>query len=95
MTRLAIPLLSYFAVTTLVPVLSGIRLDDALLDHALVAIALPIAIAGALGLLVEKRELFIDAVVERFIQREIEPRVGSVSTAEHRSGDQPHDKRGD
>lgn len=45
MKRLAIPLASYVAVTVLVPILNGAPIDAAFLEHALLAIALPLVIA--------------------------------------------------
>lgn len=46
MKRLAIPLASYLAVTIVVPILNGAPTDAAFLEHAILAIIFPLAIAG-------------------------------------------------
>lgn len=51
MRRLVIPLASYLAITIVVPVLNGAPLDRAFLEHAILAIALPLIIATMLSVL--------------------------------------------
>lgn len=55
MRRLVIPLASYLAVTIVVPVLNGAPLDRAFLEHAILAIALPLIITGMLSALPRAR----------------------------------------
>ncbi len=55
MRRLVIPLASYLAVTIVVPVLNGAPLDRAFLEHAILAIALPLIITRMLCALARAR----------------------------------------
>lgn len=48
MRRLVIPLASYLAVTIVVPVLNGAPLDRGFLEHAILAIGLPLIVTGML-----------------------------------------------
>ncbi len=49
MKRLAIPLASYLGVTIVVPLLNGTPADVAFQEHAVLAITLPLIIAGTLS----------------------------------------------
>lgn len=50
MRRLVIPLASYLAVTIVVPILNGASMDADFREHAALAIALPLIIAGMFSL---------------------------------------------
>jgi hypothetical protein len=54
MKRLVIPLASYLAVTVVVPVLNGAPVDADFLEHAALAITLPLTIAGTLSPLLRR-----------------------------------------
>ena len=55
MKRLAIPLLSYLAMTVAVPILNGAPIDAAFLEHAALAITIPLIIMGTLSPLLSSR----------------------------------------
>ncbi len=55
MKRLAIPLVSYLAITILVPILNGAPTDAAFLEHAALAITLPLIITVTLSILANAR----------------------------------------
>lgn len=61
MKRLATPLMSYLAITVAVPILNGAPMDAAFLDHASLAITIPLIIMGILSPLLSSRNRTLPA----------------------------------
>ena len=61
MKRLAIPLLSYLAMTIAVPILNGAPVDAAFLEHAALAITIPLIVTGTLSPLLSSRNRTLPA----------------------------------
>ncbi len=61
MKRLAIPFASYLAVTIAVPILNGAPINAAFLDHAALAITIPLIVTGTLSPLLSSRNRTLPA----------------------------------